>query len=89
MNKRISIFVASAFEEKKNTKSNQVISKNVFLYKQHTHTHTTKYEYYTEFFRRACSSANRKKRDKYQTRIVFLYNPHYPPYYYYHYYNYY
>lgn len=61
MNKRISIFVASAFEEKKNTKSNQVISKNVFLYKQHTYTHTTKYEYYTEFFRRACSSANRKK----------------------------
>lgn len=39
MNKRISIFVASAFEENKNTKSNQVISKNVFLYKQHTHTH--------------------------------------------------
>lgn len=45
--------------KKENTKSNQVISKNVFLYKQHTHT--TKYEYYTEFFRRACSSANRKK----------------------------
>lgn len=27
-----------------------------------------------------------EKRDKYQTRIVFLYNPHYPPYYYYNYY---
>lgn len=29
-----------------------------------------------------------ERRDKYQTRIVFLYNPHYPPYYYYHYYHY-
>lgn len=27
-----------------------------------------------------------EKRDKYQTRIVFLYNPHYPPYYYHYYY---
>lgn len=61
MNKRISIFVASAFEENKTLNQTKSYPKTSFCI-NNTHTHTTKYKYYTEFFRRACSSANREKK---------------------------
>lgn len=50
------------WREKKTLNQTKSYPKTSFcINNTHTHTHTTKYEYYTEFFRRACSSANRKK----------------------------
>lgn len=87
MNKRISIFVASAFEEKKTLNQTKSYPKTSFCI-NNTHTQPSMNIIPNSSGERVVVQTE-KKRDKYQTRIVFLYNPHYPPYYYYHYYNYY
>lgn len=85
MNKRISIFVASAFEAKKTLNQTKSYPKTSFCI-NNTHTQPSMNIIPNSSGERVVVQT--EKRDKYQTRIVFLYNPHYPPYYY-HYYNYY